>query len=281
MTDAKRRPASGTDQNPLIVDWRYEQSRQGPYAFLKPVPLLSRQPETDEEYSALVRWFAEKTLRSSDPLLRALKAVHPAVPAEDKLAAARISRERFFQRLQELLDDDEERAQNPTGLLEGGTSVVLPPISKLAIDPLRRLLLAAAGCRADPDRRTGKIDVYEMEWPAFDDLPPEIWFVLDLIVYMFFTGGKLEQAELQSREIVAGVKTKEGGRKRVRQRRDLNERFAREVAAHLRKGLLLKAALPAAAAAFPELANLGADALKKRYRRGRRAIEQTRRIWGR
>lgn len=76
-------------------------------------------------------------------------------------------------------------------------------------------------------------------------------------------------------------KAKAAGRTRARQRRDLNERYAREVAAHLRRGSPLKNALLDAAAAFPELRGLDTEALKKRCQRGRRAIEQKRRIWGR
>jgi hypothetical protein len=211
MAKAKRRLASGTDRDPLIVDWRLEQSRQGPYVFVIPVPSLSRRPETDEEAFELARRIHEATLRQN-ALMRAMSAIHqPAVSSRGRLDAARTAREQFLGRLQELVDNDKKRARNPTGHPEGGTPVVLSPMSELAMDPLRRLLLAAAGRHADPGRRTGAVTVSEMEWPAFDDLPPEIWLALDLVAEMFFSAGNFVQAELQAREIMAGVRTKEGG----------------------------------------------------------------------
>jgi len=188
VAKAKRRPASGTDRDPLIVDWRLEQSRQGPYVFVSPVPSLSRRPETDEEAFALARRLGEATLRQN-AWMRAMLVVQPAVSSRTRLDAARTARERFLGRLQELVDNDEQRERNPTAHLEGGTPVVLSPMSKLAMDPLRRLLLAAAGRPADPGRRTGAVTVSEMEWPAFDDLPPEIWLTLDLVVEMSFSAG--------------------------------------------------------------------------------------------
>ncbi|HFA60010.1 MAG TPA: hypothetical protein ENJ83_04900 [Rhodospirillales bacterium] len=193
-----------------LVEWRHERSRIGAYVFLEPVPTIEKRPETDQEGFELARRIAEEFSRRH-AYVRALVAVQPVLPAEQKLAHAQTSRERLLGKLQELVDDDEQRVRNPLHRTENGTPIALSPMSKMSVDLLRRLLLAAAGRPPEPKHRD--VEVAAMEWPALEELPPEIWIAFDLTTEMFFSAGNFAQAELQSQEIVAGVGVVEGGRK--------------------------------------------------------------------